>query len=131
MILVTGGLGFIGSHTVASLLSAGHEVVATRFRVGRIPSFLAGKKFTVETVDVTGPHAVIEAALKHKVASIVHLVVTPLGQLSPAEEEAIRKARRSKLVRMFGLECGKDGRGEAITCQYRRRRGRWADPTRQ
>jgi UDP-glucose 4-epimerase len=86
MILITGGLGFIGSHTVASLVSAGHEVVATRFRVGRIPSFLAGKKFAVETVDVAGPHAVIEAALKHKIASIVHLVVTPLGRLSPAED---------------------------------------------
>lgn len=86
MILVTGGLGFIGSHTVASLLAAGHEVVATRHRVGRIPSFLAGKKFAVETVDVTGPHAVIAAALRHKVTSIVHLAVTPLGQLSPAED---------------------------------------------
>ena len=86
MILVTGGLVFIGSHTVASLLAAGHEVVATRHRVGRIPPFLAGKKFAVESVDVAGPHAVIEAALKHKIDSIVHLVVTPLGQLSPAED---------------------------------------------
>lgn len=86
MILVTGGLGFIGSHTVASLLNAGHGVVATRFRVGRIPSFLSGKKFAVESVDVAGPHAVIEAALKHKVTSIIHLVVTPLGGLSPAED---------------------------------------------
>ena len=86
MILVTGGLGFIGSHTVASLLAAGQEVVATRFRTGRIPSFLAGKKFAVESVDVAGPHAVIDAALKHKITSIIHLVVTPLGQLSPAED---------------------------------------------
>ena len=86
MILVTGGLGFIGSHTVASLLAAGQEVVATRFRTGRIPSFLVGKKFAVESVDIAGPHAVIDAALKHKITSIIHLVVTPLGQLSPAED---------------------------------------------
>lgn len=86
MILVTGGLGFVGSHTVASLLKAGHDVVATRYRSGRMPSFLADKKFAIETVDVTGPHAIIEAARKHKIDSIIHLVVTPLGQLSPAED---------------------------------------------
>jgi len=86
MILVTGGLGFVGSHTVASLLRAGHDVVATRYRSGRMPSFLADKKFVIENVDVTGPHAVIEVARKHKIDSIVHLVVTPLGQLSPAED---------------------------------------------
>lgn len=86
MILVTGGLGFIGSHTAASLLKAGHEVVATRFRSGRMPSFLADRKFPIETVDVTGPHGIIEVAQKHKITSIIHLVVTPLGQLSPAED---------------------------------------------
>ena len=59
MILVTGGLGFVGSHTVASLLKAGHDVVATRYRSGRMPSFLADNKFASETVDVTGPHAII------------------------------------------------------------------------
>jgi UDP-glucose 4-epimerase len=86
MILVTGGLGFIGSHTVASLLRAGHPVVATRFRTGRIPSFLADHKFAIESVDVASPHAVIDVALKHKITGIVHLVVTPLGQLSAAED---------------------------------------------
>jgi UDP-glucose 4-epimerase len=86
MILVTGGLGFIGSHTVASLLKAGQEVVATRFRVGRIPSFLAERKLAVESVDVAGPHRIVEVAQKHKIDSIVHLVVTPLAQLSPAED---------------------------------------------
>lgn len=86
MILVTGGLGFIGSHTVASLLKSGNDVVATRYRFGRMPSFLADKKFAIETVDVAGPHAIIEVARKHKITSIIHLVVTPLGQLSPAED---------------------------------------------
>jgi UDP-glucose 4-epimerase len=89
MILVTGGLGFIGSHTVHSLLTAGHAVVATKFRTGRIPSFLGDeidKRLLIESVDVASPHAVIEAARKHKITSILHLVVTPLGVLSPAED---------------------------------------------
>jgi UDP-glucose 4-epimerase len=86
MILVTGGLGFIGSHAVASLLRAGEAVVATKFRTGRIPSFLAEREFAVESVDVTSPHAIIDVAMKHKITSIVHLVVTPLGTLSPGED---------------------------------------------
>jgi UDP-glucose 4-epimerase len=89
MILVTGGLGFIGSHAVAALLKAGHEVVATQFRTTRIPPFLAdavGKRLRIESLDVAGPHAVIEVVQRHKIDSIVHLVVTPLGRVSPAED---------------------------------------------
>jgi UDP-glucose 4-epimerase len=89
MILVTGGLGFIGSHTVRALLDAGQSVVATRYRTGRIPSFLQDeicKRVIVEPVDVTSPHAAIEVARKHKVTSILHLVVTPLGALDAAED---------------------------------------------
>lgn len=89
MILMTGGLGFIGAHAVEALLGSGEQIVATRFRTARIPSFLAeeiGKRVLVEALDVASPHAVIEVALKHKVTSIVHLVVTPLGALSPAED---------------------------------------------
>jgi UDP-glucose 4-epimerase len=86
MILVTGGLGFIGSHTVASLLRDGHEVVATRYRTGRIPPFLADKKFAVESVDTTSPFAVIEVARKHQVTGIIHLAVTGLGAMSAADD---------------------------------------------
>ena len=89
MILVTGGLGFIGAHTVRALIDAGESVVATRHRTARIPSFLAdevGKRLFVESLDVASPHATIEVARKHPISSVMHLVVTPLGALSPAED---------------------------------------------
>ena len=67
MILVTGGLGFIGSHTVASLLKAGQRGSGDALSLGRMPSFLADKKFAIENLDVTSPHAIIEVARKHKI----------------------------------------------------------------
>ncbi len=39
-ILVTGGAGYIGSHTVVELQSAGYEVVGKRFRFIRQISWI-------------------------------------------------------------------------------------------
>ena len=38
--LLIGGMGFIGLHTARGLLDAGEDVVLTRFRSWRLPSFL-------------------------------------------------------------------------------------------
>jgi dTDP-D-glucose 4,6-dehydratase len=89
MILVTGGLGFIGSRTVRSLLDANEHIVATKFRTARIPSFLEAeisKRVIVEILDTSSPHGVIEIARKYPITSILHLVVTPSGALSAAED---------------------------------------------
>jgi UDP-glucose 4-epimerase len=77
-ILVTGGLGYIGSHTVVELLNAGHEVVAVdnlcnakadvQQRVERI----ADKRFDFAEVDIrdrAGMEAVFAA---HKVDGVIH-----------------------------------------------------------
>lgn len=40
MILITGGLGFIGLHTARAFLDAGESVVLTRYRSARVPEFL-------------------------------------------------------------------------------------------
>lgn len=88
-VLITGGMGFIGTHTARKFLDSGENVVITHYRVSRAPEFIAdelGKRLTVETVDVSSPHDILEVARKHNVNSIVHLAVPGLNALRPAEE---------------------------------------------
>jgi len=89
MILITGGLGFIGLHTARCFLDAGEQVVLTQFRVRREPDFIKaeiGKRVFIETLDVTAADDLIEIVRKHKVTGIVHLAVPGLGALSAAED---------------------------------------------
>jgi UDP-glucose 4-epimerase len=89
MILITGGLGFIGLHTASCFLDVGEQVVLTQYRVRREPDFIKaeiGKRVFVETLDVTAGHDVIDLVRKYKVSGIVHLAVPGLGALSAAED---------------------------------------------
>jgi len=77
-ILVTGGMGYIGSHTVVELLAAGHEVVAldnlsnakasVQERVERI----AGKPFTFVEGDVRDRAALEAVFAAHRIDSVIH-----------------------------------------------------------
>jgi nucleoside-diphosphate-sugar epimerase len=73
MILVTGGLGMIGTHTARALADLGHEVVVTAHRRTDVPSFLAGR-VTVEPLDVTDLDAFLTLSGRHDISDIVHLV---------------------------------------------------------
>jgi UDP-glucose 4-epimerase len=89
MILVTGGMGFIGLHTARRLLDAGEDVVLTRFRVRREPAFLKdelGRRAHVESLDIADGPAVREVMKRYNVAGVVHLAAPGLGALSPAED---------------------------------------------
>jgi UDP-glucose 4-epimerase len=89
MILITGGLGFIGLHTARRFLDVGEQVVLTQYRVRREPDFIKseiGKRAFIETLDVTAGHDVIDLVRRHKVTGIVHLAVPGLGALSAAED---------------------------------------------
>lgn len=76
MILVTGGLGFIGSHTTRALLDLGERCLVTRHRATEIPEFLAadlGEGLIVEPLDVEDGAAVRELGERHTITGIVHL----------------------------------------------------------
>ncbi|HLH70520.1 MAG TPA: NAD(P)-dependent oxidoreductase [Candidatus Dormibacteraeota bacterium] len=87
MILITGGMGFIGLHTARSFLDAGEPVVLTRFRAWRLPRFLEGELGTqlqVEPLDLADGWAVLDLLRRRSVTSIVHLAAPAPGS-SPAQ----------------------------------------------
>lgn len=89
MILITGGLGFIGLHTARRFLDVGEDVVLTQYRVRREPDFIKseiGTRAFIERLDVTSGHDVIDLVRRRKVTGIVHLAVPGLGALSAAED---------------------------------------------
>lgn len=78
-ILVTGGLGYIGSHTVVELLEAGHEVVIadslvnTRAEVLDGIEAITGKRPPLEVLDVGDPDALAALFAKYPgMSSAIH-----------------------------------------------------------
>jgi UDP-glucose 4-epimerase len=97
MILITGGLGFIGLHTARAVLDMGEDVVLTQYRVARAPDFIKdefGKRAFIEQLDITDGERMKEIGNAHKITGIIHLAVPGLAALSAAEDYR---------VNMFGL----------------------------
>ena len=88
-VLVTGGMGFIGSHTVEAFLDAGHDVVATYYETWRVPSFLephVGKRLVYEQADVGAAGVVLGLVRRHGVDGIVHLAIHGRAQADAGED---------------------------------------------
>jgi UDP-glucose 4-epimerase len=114
MILITGGLGFIGLHTARSLLDIGEEIVLTQYRVAREPDFIReelGKRAFVEQLDVTDADALMSIGGRYKITGILHLATPGLGALGPADDYKVNmygllnvlEAGRAWEVRRIGL----------------------------
>jgi UDP-glucose 4-epimerase len=75
MILITGGLGFLGGNLGKYLLDKGHKVLLTRNRNIQVPELLApylGKGLQVAPMDVTSITTILDAIRKYGVKSIIH-----------------------------------------------------------
>lgn len=113
MILVTGGLGFIGLHTAYALIQKGERVVLGRHHTLRVPAFLTDeidRRVWIEPLDVGNPHEVYSVVERHGVDRVVHLVFPGWGVSSLSAEfqtnmqglwnvlEAARRFRMRRVV---------------------------------
>lgn len=77
MILITGGLGFIGTHTTRALLDSGESCVVISRSATSLPAALAadeaaGRVFLAQA-DIADREALLEIGKRHTITGIVHL----------------------------------------------------------
>jgi UDP-glucose 4-epimerase len=77
MILVTGGSGFIGSHTVRALHDLGEASVLVQRRTGVVPAHLADVPVVAEQADVADLGSLRAIGERHQITGIVHLAGYP------------------------------------------------------
>ena len=88
MILITGGLGSIGSHTARALLDLGESVVLTAHRSTQLPEYLAdepGGRVVVEPLDTTDEASFLDIGKRHEITGIVHLAAGRYDLPDPVE----------------------------------------------
>jgi len=103
VILVTGGLGFIGTHVARGLLDQGESVLLTRYRRTEVPSFLDDARVAIEPVDMTDRQAVLELGRKYDVKAIVHL-----GGVMPSPDDYIGAFRANDQALLTVFEAARE-----------------------
>jgi UDP-glucose 4-epimerase len=82
LLLVTGGLGFIGAHTTRELVALGEECLVVQRRVDRVPEFLtaeSGAALRFESLDVGDLEALRALGKREPIGAVVHLAAPSIG----------------------------------------------------
>jgi len=125
LILITGGLGAIGSHTARALLDLGESVVLTAHRSTQLPEYLAdepGGRVVVEPLDTTDQATFLEIGKRHEITAIVHLAAArhdlpdpveylradTLGLLNALKAATVWGVRRFSVASTIGAYAGVD-----------------------
>jgi UDP-glucose 4-epimerase len=125
VILITGGLGSIGSHTARALLDQGESVVLTAHRSAELPEYLAdepGGRVVVEPLDTTSEETFLDIGKRHEITGIVHLAAArhdlpdpveylradTLGLLNALEAATVWGVRRFSVASTIGVYAGVD-----------------------
>src|SRR5262245_40855477 len=109
MILIVGGMGFIGLNTALRFLEVGKRVVLSQHSARRIPDVLKpeiGTRVMVAQMDVTNPYEVFEVVRRHQVESIVNLMAPPARSVSTQADYHLYTAGLQNVLeaaRTFGL----------------------------
>jgi UDP-glucose 4-epimerase len=110
MILIIGGMGFIGLNTALRFLEVGRPIVISQHSARRIPDVLKGEigsRVQVAQMDVTNPYEVFEVVRRHKIESIVNLMAPPARSLSTQADYHLYTAGLQNVMeaaRTFGLK---------------------------
>lgn len=117
-ILVTGGTGYIGSHTVVELIEAGHEPIivdnlsnSSEIVLERIET-ITGKRpifYNCDASDVPALQAVFE---KHRFESVIHFAALKAVDTSVAEPTLYYRNNLGSLLAM--LECIRHSKVEQV-----------------
>jgi nucleoside-diphosphate-sugar epimerase len=125
VILITGGLGSIGSHTARALLDLGESVVLTAHRSTQLPEYLAdepGGRVVVEPLDTTDEATFLDIGKRHEITGIVHLAAArhdlpdpveylradALGLLNALKAATVWGVRRFSVASTIGVYAGVD-----------------------
>ena len=109
MILIVGGMGFIGLNTALRLVEVGMKVVITQHSSHRVPDVLKseiGSRVFIARMDVSSPYEVFETVRRHQIESIINLMAPPARSLSTHADYHLYTAGLQNVLeaaRTFGL----------------------------